>query len=488
MDKLKKLEGEIKALREKIAGLYDGHKAADGSFTFTVEQRNELKTLQDELEAKVAERDTLKADLESAEANRKSLEAAAKVNRPAFNGAAKPEPKSAEVKYLESADSEVEKFVARGPFKSLGHFCYATKSAGPRPGTVRDGVIGEWYSGVARHDEAIKALASAGAETAAQAEIKAATGLNEFTDNEGGLLIPIEYSQGIWSRSLEDDLNLLSLIPTIPVAGNNLRVRAYADSSRADGSRMGGVAGYWKAEAEQYTASKPTFRFIDLRLNKLTVLVALTDEIMEDIPAMTSEVTRVASTEFRFKINDALIRGSGTDMPLGLLNAACKVTTTSTAGGSNTIIAKDVDAMWVRRHTGAGRNYVWLGNQAIEPQLAQLNYASTNTGAVWTYVPGGTFGSDMPKLKGKPVYYIEQCEDLGTSGDLILFDPTQIACIVKSTGIKQSVSMHLRFDYDETTFKFSFRMDARPYWEAALTRYKGASSLSPIVVLPTTRT
>jgi HK97 family phage major capsid protein len=148
-----------------------------------------------------------------------------------------------------------------------------------------------------------------------------------------------------------------------------------------------------------------------------------------------------------------------------------------------------VDDMWARRVRPSGAGYVWLGNQAIEGQLSQLNYAVANASATFAYTPGEAFnGQGLPRLKGKPIYYNEQCADLGTEGDLILLDPAQYAVAVKAGGIKGAVSMHVRFLYDESAFKWTIRVDGRSYWESSLTRFKGSNALSPIVTLETTRT
>jgi hypothetical protein len=48
--------------------------------------------------------------------------------------------------------------------------------------------------------------------------------------------------------------------------------------------------------------------------------------------------------------------------------------------------------------------------------------------------------------------------------------------------------MHLRFDYDETVFKFTLRMDAQPLWDVPLTPFKGTNTQSPFVALSSTRT
>jgi HK97 family phage major capsid protein len=143
--------------------------------------------------------------------------------------------------------------------------------------------------------------------------------------------------------------------------------------------------------------------------------------------------------------------------------------------------------MFARRAKASGNGLVWLVNQDTEPQLAQLAYTVANTAATFAYVPGTSLASGISQLKGKPVYYTEFNETLGTEGDIILLDPMEYVVAVKSTGIKASVSAHLRFDYDESVFKYTLRMDARPYWDASLTRFKGSNALSPVVTLESTR-
>jgi HK97 family phage major capsid protein len=90
-------------------------------------------------------------------------------------------------------------------------------------------------------------------------------------------------------------------------------------------------------------------------------------------------------------------------------------------------------------------------------------------------------------LMGRPAVIMEQCESLGTSGDLIAFATDGYACITKG-GIESFMSMHLRFDYDETAYKWRFRFDGQPYDLSPLTPYKGANTVSSIVTLNSNRT
>jgi hypothetical protein len=43
--------------------------------------------------------------------------------------------------------------------------------------------------------------------------------------------------------------------------------------------------------------------------------------------------------------------------------------------------------------------------------------------------------------------------------------------------------MHVAFLTDEMTFRITYRVDGEPIWNAPLTPYKGANTLSPFVTL-----
>ena len=73
---------------------------------------------------------------------------------------------------------------------------------------------------------------------------------------------------------------------------------------------------------------------------------------------------------------------------------------------------------------------------------------------------------------------------LGTVGDLILADWSQYQMIDKG-GIKGASSMHVRFLQDEMVYKFTYRINGQPTWDAALTPYKGTNTVSPFVTLDT---
>ena len=66
---------------------------------------------------------------------------------------------------------------------------------------------------------------------------------------------------------------------------------------------------------------------------------------------------------------------------------------------------------------------------------------------------------------------MEQCPGLGLTGALMLVDLSQYIACTKGT-ILTAMSIHLKFDYDESVFRWIYRMDGLGAWSAPLTPYK----------------
>lgn len=300
-----------------------------------------------------------------------------------------------------------------------------------------------------------------------------ATGLNEATPSQGGYLLPPQIASGIF-QAMWGVGSVLSQFNPIRVTGNSLTINAIDETSRADGSRMGGVQGYWLAEAAQKTASKPKFRQIDLKLKKVAALCYATDELLADATALESWIANEVPNELRFKVEAAIINGDGVGKPLGILQSGALVSATRT--DASEIDAYDVGRMWARRLPGFN-DYVWFVNPAVYPQLLNMTI-----GQMPVYAP--SVRPDVPygTLLGRPVVENEYCPNLGTVGDILLASPSAYALITKA-GVEAASSIHVKFDYDETCFRFVYRVDGAPYFNAAITAYDGSNTVSPFVAL-----
>lgn len=315
-------------------------------------------------------------------------------------------------------------------------------------------------------------------------KVAKATGLSEGIASEGGFLVQTDFVAELYKRVYEIGA-ITSRCRRIPISAgsNSVKINAIDEVSRVTGSRWGGIRGYWGHEAGTKTASMPKFRQMELALNKLHVLVYATDELLQDAAALESIVSQGASEEIAFMSEDAIINGLGAGQPLGVLNAACLVSVAKETGqAAATIVAENVIKMWARFWARSRPNAVWLINQDCEPQLHQFSLAVGTGGQLVYMPPGGLSASPYATIYGRPVIPVEYCQTLGTQGDIILADFQQYLLAEKG-GIEAASSIHVRFVYDESAFRFTFRVDGQPAWNAALTPFKGTNTLSPFVVL-----
>src|SRR5207245_6805009 len=113
-----------------------------------------------------------------------------------------------------------------------------------------------------------------------------------------------------------------------------------AETSRANGSRWGGVRAYWHDEGDQGTATKATFGRLQLTLHKLFVMINASDELLSDSQGIALEqyLFRVASDEINFVVSDAILNGSGSGQPLGIPDSNCLIAVAKEAGQPTTTI------------------------------------------------------------------------------------------------------------------------------------------------------
>ncbi len=319
----------------------------------------------------------------------------------------------------------------------------------------------------------------------------AISGMGQAIGADGGFLVPPEFATAIWDGMNQSPDNLLARTDQYTVQGESLTFPANAETSRATGSRYGGIRGYWIAEAAQIPASAPKFRQVKLEPHQLAVLVYATDKLIRNSPvALAQYLTRAATEEISFLVGDSIINGSGSGMPKGILagtaeTTSCRVAVAKETGqAAATLVFANIVKMWARLHARSRAGAAWFINQDIEPALAQLSLP-VGTGGVPAYMPpGGLSGSPYATLFGRPVIPIEYAATLGTEGDIILADLKAYASGVQG-GVEAAMSMHLRFDYAESAFRFMFAVDGQPWLAAPITPFKGTAKQSPIVTLAT---
>ena len=336
---------------------------------------------------------------------------------------------------------------------------------------------GEFYQAVMR-------AGSPGGHVDPRLSTRAASGLSEGIPSDGGFLVDSvmanEMLKNVWASGM-----ILPRVSKVTLSGNanGMKFNGLDETSRVNGSRAGGIQAYWTAEAAEKTASKPKFRQIELSLNKLAAISYVTDELLEDSAALAQTLNEGFREEFDFKITDSIINGSGAGQPLGILNSGCVVSVAKQTGqAANSIVWENINDLWSRMMAASRPNSIFIINQDCEPQLHQMSLA-VGTGGVPVYLPaGGASAQPYGTLFGRPVVPIEQCPTVGDTGDIMLCDFSKYKAIDKG-GIKSDVSMHVRYIYDEQTFRYVYRFDGQPVLGSAITPFKGSNTLSHFIKL-----
>jgi len=313
---------------------------------------------------------------------------------------------------------------------------------------------------------------------------KAILGASEGVPADGGFLVQPNFSQEIFKLA-HDSGSILSRTRSIPIGpnSNSLTMNAIDETSRATGSRWGGVQAYWAAEGDAATATKPKFRQMELKLNKLIALFYATDELLMDTTALGSVAAQAVAEEITWTAENAIWTGTGAGQPEGILNASALVTVSKEVGqAATTIVVNNIIKMWARMWSRSRSNAAWFYNQDIEPQLMTLDFP-VGTGGLPAYLPpGGLSVSPYGSLLGRPMIPVEYASTLGTLGDIILADFSQYLTIIKG-GVQAAESMHVQFLTDQMTYRWTYRIDGQSAWSSALTPANGTNTLSPFVTL-----
>lgn len=422
-------------------------EAAGG--TMTAEQRDRLKAIDGEYE-------TLAADIAREEARRERERTA-----PAADA-------SASRTIIETvAANPSDK--APTPFRSLGEQLQAVHSAAiaKQTGLAPDPRLAVLMD----YERAVQKSAGP-------------SGASESVGADGGFLVQTDFSNELLDNTY-DTGKLTRLARHVPIGpnSNGITINVIDETSRATGSRWGGVQAYWVAEGASLTASRPKFKPLRMQLGKLIGLFYPTDELLQDAVALTAVADEAFTEEFGFQLDDAMVEGTGAGIPLGVLNSGGLISVAKETGqAAATLVAENFLKMYPRMKSSSLDKAAWYINQECWPQIFQLAQA-IGTGGVPLYVPAGQFSSaPNGSILGRPVVPIEQCSAIGTVGDVIFADWHEYVIIEKG-GISQASSIHVLFLTDEMTYRWTLRTNGQPRRNNVITPFKGSNTVSPFVTL-----
>lgn len=305
---------------------------------------------------------------------------------------------------------------------------------------------------------------------------------NEGSGADGGFAVPPDFRTEILTKVFNED-SLLARTDRLQSSSNTLTLPT---DETTPWQTSGGIQSYWTAEGAAKTQSKPALGETTLKLHTLATLVPVTEELLEDAPAMGAYLNRKAPEKMDFKVSDAIVRGTGVGQPLGFLSSPALVTVAAEgAQTADTVNVTNLAKMWGRLPIQSRRTAVWLMHPDVEAQLPLMSLANQPV-----YMPaGGVSGAMYGSLWGRPVIPHQVAETIGDVGDVMLVDLNQYLTVTKTgggrdaNGLRTDVSIHLWFDQDMVAFRFTMRVAGQPWWAAAISQRDGSNTQSPFVVL-----
>lgn len=302
----------------------------------------------------------------------------------------------------------------------------------------------------------------------------------EYSDSYGGFLVPAAYQPTLLKTDPEPD-PIAGRTRLIPMSSPTVEIPARTDKNHTT-SVSGGLTVSRRSETTAAATSRMATERVVLKANSLFGAAFATEEILTDSAVSFQAILADSfAEEFRSNHIKECLNGTGVGEYEGINTSGAMVTVPKETGQvANTIVYDNILKM--RSRCWGYANAVWLANHDTMPQLAKL---SASVGVAGELVYHFSAVEDVPDmLMGRPIYYTEYCETLGTAGDVVLANWGEYLEGTLQT-VQGADSVHVRFLEHERVFKFWTRNDGRSWWRTPLTPNKSANTLSPFVRLAT---
>ena len=122
----------------------------------------------------------------------------------------------------------------------------------------------------------------------------------------------------------------------------------------------------------------------------------------------------------------------------------------------------------------------WWVSPTVVTDLLQLKDGANR--AIFISIDQGATKPPVWKLLNLPINITEKLPPLGTTGDVVLADPS-LYVIGDRMMLEVAASEHVNFLKNQMTWRFVERIDGRPWLDGPITLQDGTTKVSPFVVL-----
>jgi HK97 family phage major capsid protein len=307
----------------------------------------------------------------------------------------------------------------------------------------------------------------------------AAKDMAEGSGIAGGYLVPTEYLQPMLKIQYEVS-PIVGMVTRVPVRGDHGHYPSldqyFAPTAGSGNTAYAGrVVSTPKAEGAALAETQPQFVELEYTVHKEGGYVEVSNELIADSPESIDVLLRqLFGVAIAAKKERHILRGSGAGEPLGILNAACAIASTTT--GDNAFVYADALKMRARFKKVAS-DPVWIIHPGLWPDIGAFE---VSTGS------GGVFQANLQAGLGQNLlgYRIIESEHMPQDDydDALLAD-LKAYLLFEREELSIAFSPDAAFTSDKGTWRFTSRFDGQPWLKSTITLAdpQGSYTVSPFV-------
>jgi HK97 family phage major capsid protein len=303
--------------------------------------------------------------------------------------------------------------------------------------------------------------------------------MTEATGTAGGYTTPVIYESMILQEAAEEDVYIRGAT-NVPMGGREVEWPAldqYAVPTAGQSAMFGGVRVSRKGETVQRTASQIGLKKVKLVAQDMTAYFEFSRDLLQDSTAtLDALVPKLGGQAIGWRCDWECLNGNGVGQFMGYLNSPATILVTRNSAGH--IKYQDVFGMYCKLSPSARRKARWVCHPFAFLDILQLQDASGRF-IFLPNIPAGQEGAiSQPvggRLLGLPLEFSEKAPAPGSTGDLMLFDPSKYLNGTRA-GLEIGMSEHFKFDQDEIAIRLKLRNDGQPWLKAPMYLADGSGS------------
>ena len=307
--------------------------------------------------------------------------------------------------------------------------------------------------------------------------------MSEDSGTVGGYLVPTDIADSMlqaaiaeesvfWPRAYVQPMTSKTMLLPIPDPTRSALVQ--------QGSNMyGGMLMEWGSSQLMDEASQgetePTFSQIELVASELAGYLQCSNQLAADSIGLDAFLRQFIPRAVANQTDQAFFRGPGVsnDGPMGLVGAPC---TLAVARSNNADVTQaNLSAMHMRLLPGSHKRAVWGISPTAMNRITQLTMPG-----ILIMVPGAD-GSDG-LLYGSPFFITEKLPDVGTPGDVLLFDPSLYVIGNRGLYLDFSDQQRTQWRNNQCLWRVVWRGDGQPMLKSTVVLANQSSTLAAMAV------